>query len=649
MRLTILRLLLITICIALYLEGHAQTQTQTCNGSLGDPVINQTFGQGANPGAQIGGTNMTYTTNNCPDDGFYTISNSLIPPGNCHPTWHDVAHDHTGNPNGYMMIINASFQPSVFFTQAANGLCPNTTYEFSAYILNLLRLAASDETTIQPNLVFSIETKAGQVLVTAPTGIIAATDLVNWIKFPIYFTTPKDVTDVVVKISNLAPGGNGNDLILDDITFRACGPIIQSGFASINGPNSQDLCQGGSADYTIKTNVVGNNDPVYQWQSNNGSGWNDIGGETTSTLNISFKNAVPGTYQYRLGVANGSDINSVQCRVYSPPLTINVNPLPVVPAFATQTFCIGNTMTLTASGGSTYVWSGPNLPPTSQNPLVIENVTPADAGTYTVTPTSDKGCPGAPVQAIVKIVPKVVPVVSADPLPICAGSSIRLSASGGLYYKWSPSDGLDYDNIATPVASPAKTTTYKVTISNDGCTDTTKSVTVTVDQNPVATAGSNKFIFEGQSVKLDGAVLGDEITSVYWSPSNDLDDPTSPTPIASPVHDVTYTLTVTSQRCGISTGSVFVRVYEKITIPNTFTPNGDGINDLWNIKKLITYPECNLNIYTRDGQQVFQSNGYAKPWDGTQNGKQLPQGTYYYILDLKNNTPKRSGWVLLLR
>lgn len=306
-------------------------------------------------------------------------------------------------------------------------------------------------------------------------------------------------------------------------------------------------------------------------------------------------------------------------------------------------------MMLTASGGATYIWTGPNLPPASQNPLIINNVTPANAGTYTVQVISDKGCSAAPVQAVVKIVPKVIPVISADPAPICAGTSIKLSASGGLYYKWIPSTGLDRDDIPNPTATPLQTITYAVRISNDGCTDSTKSVTVTVDQNPVADAGKNKTIFEGQTVQLDGTVSGDEITSVYWSPSTGLDDPTSATPIASPVQDITYTLTVTSNRCGISTSSVFVRVYEKITIPNTFTPNGDGINDLWNIKKLITYPDCTLAIYTRDGQQVYQSIGYAKPWDGTQNGRELPAGTYYYILDLKNNTPKRSGWVLLLR
>src|SRR5580765_133629 len=85
---------------------------QTCSGSLGDPVINQTFGAGSNPGPALSSniTNMTYTSDKCPEDGHYTIASSLT--SNCYGTWHNVTSDHTGNPNGYMMIVNASYQPS---------------------------------------------------------------------------------------------------------------------------------------------------------------------------------------------------------------------------------------------------------------------------------------------------------------------------------------------------------------------------------------------------------------------------------------------------------------------------------------------------------------------------------------------------------
>lgn len=652
MRSISLKLFLLAVCTALTLQSFAQV----CNGSLGDPVINQTFGSGTtNPGPALpsGTTDMAYVDSLCPNDGQYAIISSIVGTQNCHEsTWYSVSTDHSGNRNGYMMLVNASYAPSVFFTQAANGLCPNTTYEFSAYILNLIVPGYLTAAYSEPNITFTIKTTSGVILATDTTGTILPSALnqgPTWNKYGTYFTTPANITDVVVVMTNNAPGGNGNDFLLDDITFRACGPIIETGFATTTGPTEQSICQGSNANYTLKADVIGENSPSYQWQADtSGYGWKDIAGQTSNSIDISFVNAVTGVYQYRLGVSNGSDISVVSCRVYSPPLTVNVNPLPVVPPFPVQTFCEGSTLTLTALAGISCIWTGPNLSPTMQNPLIINNVTQANAGTYSVQAMSDSGCTSPPVQAIVKITPKVVPVISND-AGICAGESTTLSASGGLYYKWTPSTGLDHDDIANPVATPLQTTTYHVDISNDGCSDSSRSVTVTVWQIPVANAGSDKTIYQGQSVKLDGTEKGDEITSLYWTPATNLDNPQSLTPFASPADNTTYTLNVVSQNCGSSTSSVYVRVYKTITIPNTFSPNNDGINDNWDINELITYPNCTVMIYDRYGQKVFQSTGYPKPWNGTYNGTPLPQGTYYYIIDLKDGRPPVAGWVLIVR
>jgi gliding motility-associated-like protein len=84
-------------------------------------------------------------------------------------------------------------------------------------------------------------------------------------------------------------------------------------------------------------------------------------------------------------------------------------------------------------------------------------------------------------------------------------------------------------------------------------------------------------------------------------------------------------------------------------IPNTFTPNGDGINDTWDINGLQGFTQCTVFIYTRWGQLVFKSNGYPRPWDGRYNGKNLPAGTYYYVIDLNNNTQPVSGFVTIIR
>ncbi|MGZ4001217.1 MAG: T9SS type B sorting domain-containing protein, partial [Mucilaginibacter sp.] len=279
------------------------------------------------------------------------------------------------------------------------------------------------------------------------------------------------------------------------------------------------------------------------------------------------------------------------------------------------------------------------------------------AGTYQYRLSAGQGQGASSSTCYVKSEPLSVVVYNEPPIvaaignnaTICSGESTTLSASGGLYYHWTPSTGLDHDDVANPVASPTQTTTYSVKVSNDGCFDDTKSVTVTVNQLPVADAGKEKYLFKGQSTRLDGSAAGDNITNVFWTPATGLDNAASLTPLASPQENTTYTLHVASQTCGEATSSVLVKVFKSIDIPNTFSPNGDGINDYWNISALIAFPASVTTVYSRAGQRVYQSTGYAKSWDGTYGNSQLPAGTYYYIIDLKNGQPPLRGWVLLIR
>jgi len=86
-----------------------------------------------------------------------------------------------------------------------------------------------------------------------------------------------------------------------------------------------------------------------------------------------------------------------------------------------------------------------------------------------------------------------------------------------------------------------------------------------------------------------------------------------------------------------------------VLIPNTFTPNGDGINDTWVIKNLNLYPQCTVQVYNRYGEKVYSSIGYGTPWNGNYNGSALPAGTYYYIINLQNGTNLLAGFVAIIR
>jgi len=187
---------------------------QTCTGSLGDPVLDETFGEGTGPqtisAALPANTiyDLTYVPSTCPSDGYYSIVNYTT---GCFGTWGTLK-DHTGDPNGNYMLVNASILPSDFYIDTVNNLCAGTTYQFGSYIANMCTILQ-----IFPNLLFTIEKTDGTVLSSYTTGDIpTSSDSISWNQYSFFFTIPAGVSSVVLRMHNNAPGGNGNDFALDD-------------------------------------------------------------------------------------------------------------------------------------------------------------------------------------------------------------------------------------------------------------------------------------------------------------------------------------------------------------------------------------------------------------------------------------------------
>jgi gliding motility-associated-like protein len=189
--------------------------------------------------------------------------------------------------------------------------------------------------------------------------------------------------------------------------------------------------------------------------------------------------------------------------------------------------------------------------------------------------------------------------------------------------------------------------TYTYTGSN-GCINSVSN-TIAVNPKPALNAGPDKFILEGGSVVLTPALNANIPVTYLWTPSTGLNSATAANPVASPANDITYTVLVTSDKGCTATDDVFVKVLKKPLIPNIFSPNGDGIHDRWVVPYLESYPGCTIDIYNRYGQLVYHSVGYATPWDGKANGKDVPVGTYYYVIDPKNGREKLAGYVDVIR
>lgn len=631
--------ILVFIFIALV---NMPAKAQLCNGSLGDPVVNITFGSGAMIGQPLKAATTSYTflAADCPNDGYYTIESRT---SNCYNNaWHNLTADHTGDPNGYFMLVNASYQPGAFYLDTVKGLCSGTTYEFAAWVMNLVK----SETGIRPNITFTIETPSGTVLQTYNTGEINASAAPQWKQYGFYFTTPLNAPTIVLRMVNNAQGGIGNDVALDDITFRPCGPKLS---VQMNGgQTSKDVCQEDKSIFSFNSSITGTySTPSYQWQvsKNKAVSWTDIAGATgTSYTRLPTDT---GAYLYRLAVAEGNNISSLSCRVVSNVITINVQAKPDPKASGNDPACTGDTLRLSASdNGATYAWTGPNgFASTVQNP-VINKLSMVNSGKYFVSLTTTLGCSNIDS---VEVSLNITPVANAgSDVAICEGTSTTLKGSGGNTFNWSPAISVSDPGNALTVAAPADTTSYILTVSNGICKGY-DTVNVFVWKKPIANAGPDQKIYEGNATQLTGLAGGTGV-SFYWSPVNNINDNTILNPVVTPTSDNTYTLNVSSTRgCGTATDDVFIRVYKKITIPNVFSPNGDGINDTWNILQLNTYPEARLSIFNRHGQKVYESIGYTSQWNGTFHGKPLPVGTYYYVINLENGLKPFSGWVMILK
>ena len=156
-------------------------------------------------------------------------------------------------------------------------------------------------------------------------------------------------------------------------------------------------------------------------------------------------------------------------------------------------------------------------------------------------------------------------------------------------------------------------------------------------------------LINGQSAVINAA-LDTTNVSYFWTPVEFLDNPSIVRPTTKPNRDIAYTLqAVSGLGCGVSTDTVFIKVYNDLFIPNAFTPDGNGNNDRWEIKALAAYPLAKVLLFNRFGELVFALNGATDYWDGTYKGKKAAAGTYVYVIDLKNGSPVIKGEVLIVR
>ena len=424
-----------------------------------------------------------------------------------------------------------------------------------------------------------------------------------------------------------------------------------------SAPVVSEICPGVDPAIIIGSIPVGNN-YSYQWQqSSNNRTFRDIPGAVSKDFDPPVLTAT--TYYRRRVLASACaalNVSNVVTLTLLVAATQNTITAPSQISFCNN----GDALLIRGSipkavGSVGYQWqqSTDNINFTNISGATRSEYDPpsVDVTTYYRRLITNIPCNiGTPSNTItITIIPVPVPTVSPEQT-VCIGDGVTLVATGGIQYSWSPSTGLSATDIASPTAKPIKTTDYKVTVFNGNCV-TMLTVKVIVVNKPTVNTGDDMEIMNGDKVQLNAEVSDVEGATYSWTPATYLDDPDSANPMASPTENIIYRLTVRSANgCFTVSDEVAINVREKLTIPNSFTPNGDGINDILTIPGLDSYKQSTLTIYDRAGQPIFKSIGYPKPWDGSHDGKPLPIGTYYYIIDLKSYEHKRlSGYIFLIK
>lgn len=593
----------------------------TCTGTFGDNIfLEGDFGSGVEnivPHVTGIAPGYTYTTSTPPGDGFFTITNDMGRWSNNYETWVNVG-DNSNDPRGYMMVVNASYSPGIFYEQTIENLCPNTTFEFSADILNVVRPDVTGHSL--PDLEFLINDS-----VRYSTGEIPQD--AKWYKHGFTFSLEPGQSSLKLTLVNKAPGGTGNDLALDNITFRPCGPDPDLGLT-----DEVVYCQSEVETGMISTEIDTNTFSV-QWQTRPSpdAEWQDIGAVNTLDLIQDLKD--PGTFYYRYKLSSSAEnLNNPFCVSYSEVVSATVEPRLYE---QWDTICMGN-----IRGFDGQILTAP--------------------GDYQAMYTSVQGCDSIVTLhlAMVDKVPLAFDLMHGDPL-------CHQSADG-----W-----VEVDNVqgGYPPYEYVLDSEYNASGRFDGLQSGLKTVLVR-DHFGCQFSQSRELvdppIFELASIRDTQLVLGEPLT-IRIEGSESISSLTSTPDILSdcaPCQIVTFiplgstevVITAANERGCTYEESFFIEVDDQnlpIAFPNAFTPNGDGVNDQFSVvapPHLVTRI-LEVRILDRWGNEIYSAfdqmgGGNVALWDGSDNDLQAEPGLYAFVCEVElinGETKVFSGEVLV--
>lgn len=369
-----------------------------------------------------------------------------------------------------------------------------------------------------------------------------------------------------------------------------------------------------------------------------------------------------GTFFYFVTQTNSSGCVSDTSRI-----TVVINAVPVANFQIPTAICLtngqatvtfNNLSSVSSNNTLTYLWSfgDGSASSTLENPVH----TYSSAGPFTVqlTTTTSAGCTSDVTKIISRFYDRPVAQFTVSPDTLCQGTQniftdLSTAPNSTIQsWKWIFGDGFT-STAKSPVKTyplPGNYTVQLFVQTPEGCKSDTFSKKVFVYVQPVVDAGPSFVVLQGTAVKFNPKVNDTSTVGFLWTPPGQyLNNPKVLRPTLIAQNSQVYTLTANGLGNCTASDTLSVKVLLPFTIPNAFSPNGDGINDTWQIDNLKDYPGSSVEVFNRYGTPVLSSYGYSSPWSGTLNGKPLPVGVYYYIIDLKNGLNKIAGSITILK
>ncbi|MCZ2223528.1 MAG: PKD domain-containing protein [Chitinophagales bacterium] len=319
---------------------------------------------------------------------------------------------------------------------------------------------------------------------------------------------------------------------------------------------------------------------------------------------------------------------------------IIIRPLPNIDAGANSFVCLGNSITLHPTGANTYIW----LTDTTLSCINCPNpiATPTTATTYKVTGYSTYGCMASDSIFIDVIKPFTLSISPKDTL--CIGNSVQLNAFGnGDIFSWQPTIGLNNPNIKNPIATPQQTTIYTVTAKdNKNCFIKTDSVEIKVYPIPEFDIVQSLITANVGSIIPLTTTNSSDITTWRWIPTQWLSCYDCPSPLATVKDKIKYIAEASNPGGCLSRDEVTIEPLcngYNVYIPNTFSPNEDGMNDVFYPRGKGLFSVKSMKVFNRWGEVVFNkmnisANNPSDGWDGTFNGKKLTSDVYVYLIEV---------------